>query len=273
MALELGGFDKLRKVVKQPALQRVADRILEKGHKLEIDEQSRKNLATARDELARDPKRHFIGYFNHNAYSDPGIYARVFWEEIDPQRTRKVIVPASDWHMHPGNNFVFGNFVRLAATMQDFDVIPIVQGYMIGNEKYINFRTGLPYTQADADGINRASLLHLTRERKSRPTAVFLAPEETRGEIDVLQEAKPGIETMAKSLSPCVVLPMGIEFIGDHGRGLNLGSRVGVHVPEPFIIEGRDNVPTIDDFMLRLAGALPTNLQGVYADRVAQVNV
>lgn len=270
MALELGPFGNLRKIFPRRLLRKTADAILHQGHKVELDSDSLANLNLVKDALARDPKMNFVGYFNHNAYADPGLSARIFWDHIDPKRTRHLVVPASDWHTHAGNNPSFAHFVRLAATMEGFDIIPIVQAYMVGDERYINFRTGLPYTEADKEQINKASSKHLMRMRKAGPTAVVLAPEETRGALDVLQEAKPGIESMARTMSPCVVVPMGIEFVGDHDRGLNLRSTVKIHVPEPFFIEGREGLPTVDDYMFRLAGALPAHLRGTYVDPGSQ---
>lgn len=271
MALELRGYSGLQRAVPKKWRNAAAEKILQIGLNIEkFDGQTSVNLAAVRDALTENPRLNFIGYFNHNALSDPIIAAHVYWTHIDPQRSRRVIIPASDWHMHPGNNRLFGEFFRFGAAMEEFEIIPIVQDYMIGDDKYINFRTGKPYTPDDAKTINGASSQHLLRASKSDPIATLLAPEGTRGKLDVMQSAQPGIETMARALTPGVVLPMGIEFDGDHGRGLNLHVPVKMHVAEPFTVFDRKSAPTVDDYMIRLAGALPPHLRGVYADRISQ---
>lgn len=251
-----------------PVRRRVAQEVLHRAHHLEVDPTSEAQLDWVSNFLKKHPNFNFVGYFNHNAYADPGLFAYLFLTRIDQERRLAYTMPASDWHLFIRNNHYFAPVVKLGSAMLDYTVLPTVQDYMVNDEKYVNQRTGNPYSQSDRTGINLTSFKKMKRLiRSGQAVAAIVAPEETRGKLDKMQRAQPGLESLVRdTLVPCVVLPIGFSYRGDHGRGINLFSTVDAFVADPFVVDSAESAPSLDQMMYRLAGVLPKNLRGVYTN-------
>lgn len=99
-------------------------------------------------------------YVNHIAFDDPVVDPLFNTRFIDPQRTRKLIIPASHWHVNPENNRAFALAAKAAEYFFDAEIYPLIQKYMVGNPQFGS------YTVDEAVGNNKGLFLKLRALRK-----------------------------------------------------------------------------------------------------------
>lgn len=154
------------------------------------------------------------------------------------------------------NNPFFAFGAKLGEFVFEYDLIKLVQAYMVGDPKY-------GYT---AEGAQRTYQPFFRRLKKATNATLMISPEGHRSPDGKLQKGEEGIELMTRLLYPVICLPIGIRYEGDdfERSELNIGKKVDLTVAQPIYKEDASTKVTLDDLMIRLASILPPHMRGVW---------
>jgi 1-acyl-sn-glycerol-3-phosphate acyltransferase len=179
-------------------------------------------------------------------------------ERIPRQGSYIVVANHIDWKDPPALEFTFRVALRFMAKIEAFDMFFL--GALMRGIGCFPVRRG--------EGDRRALMICLQVLRVGNPLAFF--PEGTRSRDHQLHRARPGVAFLARK-SGAPILPAAIT--GTPGAKA-FRSKIHVRVGEPFHIDALGLDPTAseqefaDAIMRRVAGLLPAEMRGYYADRI-----
>lgn len=235
-------------------------KLLDLAYNLNIEDP--KNYIAETQLFLKENNGSLITYGNHIAYDDPLLAGMLYLRFFNQADDRHLIVPASHWHMNPKNNKFFHQGGRLVEKLFHAELFHLIQNYMVNNEKFPDYTTGI------AEANHRAFFKRL-KELKSLniPTDVLIFPEGHRSEDGVMQEMGKGMILAGSVLKPSAFLPIGISYENDkYTRNIPnvrlLSKRPILHVGTPIFMREHKERPEIELLVHNLSKCLPSWMRG-----------
>ena len=222
----------------------------------EVKSEAKEKIEIVKEYLQENPEMNFVLYFNHISLDDPAALLRVA-NLIDPNGTRHLVVPSS--LSHANSNDFLGKFISFSMEVVagcGIEVMPVVQTFQVGEK----------YTQEEARESYIKLFNRLKELKKSEiPTGVIIGPEGHRSENGELSSAESGMVAAGRLLSPVMYIPLAISYGGEFKRDkMNIGSKMKINIGEITVQETAREYPSIEELMMKLAGALPEEMRGVW---------
>lgn len=242
----------------------------EKIYKINISEESQKNIDKIRETLTENKNLNFIIYFNHICLVDPW-FAGYVANKIDPSGSRDIYAPISYSHTRLENAKSSAlKFMQKPAEWCGAETIRVIQAHEVeeGSKDKKDYKPG------EIFGNRRNFIKKLYEIRKNeRPSGFIISPEGHRSEDGRLGKANNGMLEIADILDNTMFIDITITFDQKFNRGFNLifKKKVNLEVGESYLYQKGKGEKNIDIYMDKINDKLPEKMKRIEYAQMLEV--